>query len=239
MVVLKQRLAVAGEVLDLDGRVEFSQHGRVGEVKPQIDLHAGMAGFVAEAQSRGQLDFFPGIWIVPCYGRAQVGITAVVSNVRVVVTDDKIEPGARLEGKLEIVRQVNRGGGLQVARIEAALPGTTTAIGFMFATELQIELEEFVAKHVGVIEEPRRFVAGIVEGRIPDEGRPERGLRISKIQVRQRIRVALEIEDFVFQAHLKFHGGMCAGDEENRLVEGQVRPEIFAQLIHGCRVGPR
>jgi hypothetical protein len=88
-------------------------------------------------------------------------------------------------------------------------------------------LEEVLLKHVGIIEEYGWFVAGIVERRIFGEEIPERGLGIGNIEVGQRIPVVLEIEEFVFQAELKFSGGSVAEDEIDRLVEGNMIPEIL------------
>src|SRR5208283_2375277 len=132
-----------------------------------------------------------------------------------------------------------RGFGLQVNRIHAALQGAATTIRFVLATKLEIELEEVVLKHIGIIKEPRWFVAGVVEGRGLGEDIPKRGLRIGKIDMSQRIPVVLEIEEFVFQAKLKFNRGSCAHDEINRLVEGHMRAEIFPQLVLRSRVGRR
>src|ERR1700722_1992634 len=102
----------------------------------------------------------------------------VISNVRAVVTHDRVEPGARLERELEISRQIKRGLGLEIERIEAAFLRAATAIRFMFATELEIKLEEPFLEKIGVIQEHRRLVAGVEEGRILGEGIPERSLRI-------------------------------------------------------------
>jgi len=47
----------------------------------------------------------------------QIGVTAVVRQVRVVLAQGEVVPGARLEGKLQMGRQVKPDSGLQVNRV--------------------------------------------------------------------------------------------------------------------------
>lgn len=114
LVVLTQGLAVAGKVLQLNGRVEM---GTMRQIESQIEQQAGMAAFVTDAKPGGELNFFSTLGIGPGQGAEQIGVTAVVRQVRVVVAQGEVVPGARLEGKLEMGWQVKPGGGLQVNRI--------------------------------------------------------------------------------------------------------------------------
>src|SRR5579859_1452394 len=80
-VILTQGLTVAGEILQLDGRVKM---GTKRQVEPQIEQQTGMAAFVADAEPGGELNFFPAPGFVPGQGTEQIAVTAISRQVRVI-----------------------------------------------------------------------------------------------------------------------------------------------------------
>lgn len=109
----------------------------------------------------------------------------------------------------------------------------------MLVTTLQIELEVVLLKNVGIKKKRRRFVAGVVEGRILGEQVPERRLRVGKIRMCQRIPIAREIKQFVFQAELEFGAGVLAQEKINRLVTVNMPAEKLHEQKRGRYVGCR
>src|ERR1039458_8166652 len=97
-VVIQQVLAEAAEVLDLNYRIEFTQDREPNQVESQIEQQAGMRTLPADDEFIGHLNFLPGLWIEPRQGSQQIGVPAIVGNVRVVVRLHEVVPRARLEG---------------------------------------------------------------------------------------------------------------------------------------------
>src|SRR5271154_5953073 len=97
--------------------------------------------------------------IEPGQGAEQIDVPVIVGDVGVVLAHAEVNPGARLEGELEMSGQVKRDLGLEIEGIEAALVVAAPAIGFMLHTALQIELEKALLKDVGIKKKHRGFVA--------------------------------------------------------------------------------
>src|SRR5579859_3913426 len=194
-----------------------------------------MRSIVAGSKSRGKLDFLPGRCAGPCQGGAQIGITAVTGNVRIVFPQEEVEPRARLQGNLPAVGQAECAGRLQIRGVKAALQGAATPVRLMLSTKLQVKLEVPVVNHVGIIKERGRFVAGVKKSWILAEDRPKRGLRVAKIKMGKWIPTGFAVEEFVLQAELKLRCGSCAENEIDRFVEIQMTPEEVPHLnIRRC-----
>ncbi len=228
-VVLAEGLAVAGEVFHLEGGVEMKP---VGELKPEIKLPALMIPVFAHAELGGEGDGFP------ADGAEDIAVTPVVCEIGIIITDGEVIPGARLEAERKIIRGLIGEGGLEINGIQAALFHAAATIGLVLHAGLQIELGiNGLQGKIGIVKERGGLVAGVIKRRVFGDEVPKGGLGVGKIEVGQRVVFVRKGQDLVFEAELKFCGGIGAEEEINGFVGRNVFIQEFHELLAHLRTG--